>query len=186
MADRYIALTQSPYCCVPTALLMILIRRNLPLLQVADIAYELGLSVPEDMRNLYPRARVGVRPSSGFGTEIQNPKYSLNSFFERHNYPIRETYYSSAPSLDTAWLQNLLKVNADILVCFNNTELFGGESDWGHVCIVESVSGDSVTLIDTEARQPKFRTVQFGSLCSAIGKHGEANRGGFWVVNSVL
>lgn len=182
---RYIALTQSPYCCVPTALLMILIRRGLPLLQVSEIGYELGLAIPEETRALYPEARIDVRPASGFGTEIQNPQYSLNAFFERHQYPVRETFFPCSPVPGVSWLENLIAEDADIIACFNNAALFGGESDWGHVCLIDSVSDDSVILIDSEVQKPKFRTVRFEKLCAAIDKHGEGNRGGFWVVRSV-
>lgn len=37
MPSRYLAITQEPYCYVPTTLLMILLRRGLPLIQIADI-----------------------------------------------------------------------------------------------------------------------------------------------------
>lgn len=82
------------------------------------------------------------------------------------------TYYPTAPTGEMNWIQTLLEKDADILVCFNNAALFEGESNWGHVCLIDSVSHDSETLIDSEGRQPKFRKVGFVSLCSAIAQHG--------------
>jgi len=165
---------------------MILIRRGLPLLQISEIGCELGLAIPEDVGHLYPAARIGVLPSSGFGTEIQNPQYSLNSFFERRKYSLCERYYLTAPiEEESKWLQEQLRVGADVIVCFNNAALFGGESDWGHVCLIDSVDEGSVVLIDPELRQLKFRKVEISKLSSAILKHGEVTRGGFWVIQSV-
>jgi hypothetical protein len=185
MSHRYIALTQPPYCCVPTALLMILIRRKLPLLQIIQIGYELGLAVPETSKVLFPDARIGVKPTSGFGTEIQNPKYTLNAFFERNKYPLRETYYQSVPKNEGSnWVHNLIRNNADVIACFNSASLFRDNTDWGHACLIDKVENHVVTLVDTEVNQPKFRTVKFDALLSAISKHGEANRAGFWVINS--
>lgn len=181
---RYVALTQPPWCCVPTCLLMVLQRRNLPLLQIEEIGVELGLAVPVDCRELYPSARIGVRPSSGYGTEIQNPLYSLNAFFQRREIPLREDFILSPPDDFSQWLKSQLESDRDLLVCFNHKSLFGGDADWGHVCLVNSVESSSITLVDPSPNDPKFREVSAELLVGAINSHGPKNRGGIWVVES--
>jgi hypothetical protein len=164
---------------------MILLRRGLPLMQIADIGYELGLAVPEQAGHLFPGARIGVRPSSGFGTEVQRPAFSLNSFFERHRYPLQETYHPTGPQSDLeGWLRQLLEGDADVIVCLNYAAAFGGESDWGHVCLLESVKDTYLRLVDPEMRQPKFRDLETKRVMAAIATHGERNRAGFWVIES--
>lgn len=164
---------------------MILLRRGLPLMQIAEIGYQLGLAVTEDVSHLFPKARIGKRPSSGFGTEVQRAEFSLNLFFEQHRYPLRETYYSTSPHSDVkGWLKQLVDSDSDVIVCFNCAAAFGGESDWGHVCLLDSVSETHLQLVDPEMGQPKFRNIETTHILAAIAKHGEGNRGGFWVVET--
>ena len=164
---------------------MVLIRRNLPLVQVEDIGVSLGLAVPDEYATIYPTARIGIRPSSGYGTEIQNSEFSINSFFERFKVPLKETYFASPPDNLISWIKEQHSRNQDILVCFNQRELFGGDADWGHVCLIDSLSDSEIVLVDPSPQAPKFRSVPIPALLQAMKIHGENNRGGFWVISSV-
>jgi len=163
---------------------MVLMRRKLPLFQVEKIGVELGLAVPADCRELYPSARIGVRPSSGYGTEIQNPQYSLDAFFQRQGLPLRENFISNPPDDFPQWVKSQLESDHDLLVCFNHKSLFGGDADWGHVCLVDSVDSSSITLLDPSPKEPKFREVSAELLVGAMNLHGPKNRGGIWILGS--
>ena len=164
---------------------MVLIRRNLPLFQIEEVGVQLGLAIPDSHATLYPTARIGIHPTSGYGTEIQNPEFSLTVFFRRFNIPLQETYLANPPSNCSSWILEQLSKDRDILVCFNHQELFGGDANWGHVCLIESVTDSEIVLVDPSPQVPKFRSVSINSLNQAIEHHGESNRCGFWVLHSI-
>lgn len=180
---RYTPFVQQPYCCVPACLQMVLYRRGIPLLSQEEIGHELGLTVPKEYQKILPLARKGKKPSSGWGTQIQNPKYTLNNFFKKRNIPLKETYY---PTLSKTKARTFIRVQIkkgnDILVCFNYNKLYQDEGQ-GHVSVIEALNGDYITIVEPISRFPKFRKVEFDKLIESINFHGEKNRGGFWVIS---
>lgn len=80
--SRYIPLTQQPYCCVPACFQMIMYRHGIPLVPQEELAYELGLIVPEKDTYLFGKVRSGEKPSSGWGTQIQKDEYDPNKVFK--------------------------------------------------------------------------------------------------------
>ena len=181
MNKRYVPLIQKPYCCVPACLQMVLMRKGLPLLPQEQIAYELGLIVPKLYKTDFPHAQTGKKPASGWGTQVQKPEYSLNNFFQKHQFLLEETYFFKVKD-PTNWIPAHIR-NDDVLVCFNNNVLYGGENA-GHVSIIESLVEDNIVLIDPEQHVPKYRTVKLNTLFNAIAYHGEKNRAGFWLITS--
>jgi hypothetical protein len=181
--SRYIPLTQQPYCCVPTCLQMVLLRRKQRMMSQEDIGYQLGLTVPKSKKRLLPKARTGKRPDAGWGTQVGKPQYSINRFFEINNIPLKEEYITLQQIGNIKeWIAEQMKEDRDILVCFNHGKLYGGNAQ-GHVSIIDSIENDIVILIDPESNVPKYRKVKIDKLTKAIEFHAErTDRAGFWII----
>lgn len=183
MRKRYVPITQQPFCCVPANIQMVLLRRELSLLSQEEIGYELGLTVPEDYYELLPNARRGEKPSSGWGTQIQKEEFSLNTFFTKYHYPLIYQFYSPQTIKESKeWVKQQIAADNDLIVCFNYFHLYRAGNNGGHVCLIDSVEGDNVILVEPERDFPKYRTVKLSTLIDAMNFHGEVNLGGFWLI----
>lgn len=179
----YKPIVQLPYTCVPACLTMILNRRKIKHGTQEEIGYELGLVVPKKEAHAFKKVRTGRKPKMGFGTQVAKKQYSLNSFFRKHKIQLKETYFPPEKVKDFAKFiaDNISKSN-DVIVCFNNKTLFGS-GDHGHVCVIQGINNDVVTLFDPERNVSKKRKVKLPDLVNAIKKHGNEKRGGFWVIS---
>ena len=179
---KHIPLTQQLYCCVPTCIQMILLKRSIPLPSQEEIGYHLGLIVPKKDKNLFQKVRTGKKPKAGWGTQVGEKAYSINSFFKKNKINLKENYFFlTEPEEIKKFLKENLK-NKDIIVCFNYSKLYGTKGNSGHVSIVEDIKGNQITLIDPERNVPKYRRVSLEKLSESIKSHGKEKRGGFWVI----
>lgn len=184
---KYVPFTQQPYLCVPTCLQMILYRRGIALMEQEAIANELGLIVPEEDLKYFTHARTGERPSSGYGTQIQDERYSMQKLFDKNGWKLSFARRSDITSVDE--LHHILaeaQANDDIdaMLCFDYGKLWGLKSNGGHVCIFESIDGDTVHIIDPERNVPKRRAVDIHALFDAIDFHGAGNAAGVWFIGN--
>lgn len=181
----YKTITQKPYCCVPACISMVLDRRKIKHGSQEDIGYELGLIVPKEDAYLFAKVRTGRKPAAGYGTQVGKKKYSISKYFMKNKINLKETYYPPEKIKNAKKLiLNLLKNNNDIIACFDNNHLYG-IGDGGHVSLIESINGNIAVLVDPEKGVPKRRKVETSKLLTAIKKHGNKNRGGFWVISDV-
>jgi hypothetical protein len=183
----FIPFTQQPYLCVAACLQMVLYRRGISLIEQELIANELGLIVPEEDLKYFTHARAGERPSSGYGTQIQDDRYSMQKLFDKRGWDLRFTRYSDINFVEE--LREKLTVlqandDADVMICFDYGTLWDVKSSGGHVCVFEKLEGDTVHLIDPERDVPKRRQVSMGKLFKAIDYHGARNASGVWVIES--
>ena len=185
MKHKYVPLTQQKYCCVPTVLQMILLRREMLSLNAEEIGYELGLTVPDPDKELLPLARTGEKPPAGWGTQIGKPEFSIEHFFEKFNIPLKYSYVPLSEISDVkSWILERFSEDDDLIACFNYSALYGGSGE-GHVSLVESVENDEIVLVDPERNVPKFRTVKLADLIHSMEEHGEDNKAGFWLIKSL-
>lgn len=181
---RYLPLTQQRFCCVPACVQMILYRRGLKIFSQDEIGYCLGLTVPEEYLKILPMARVGNKPSAGWGTQVGRKEYSINNFFRKYNLPLRENYYSVSKIKEIkSWIKCVINRGDDIIVCFEYGKLYKGGSQ-GHVSIIESISEDCVVLVEPGTKGSKYRKINLKKLINSMKSHGTKNRGGFWVISS--
>ncbi len=181
----YIPLTQQPYCCVPTCLQMILLKRGLPLISQEDIGYDLGLTVPLKDKKLFNKVRTGKKPNAGWGTQVGKTIYSINHFFNKNKINLKEEYLFLTKVED---IKEFLKENLevkDIIVCFDYKTLYGKGENTGHVSIIGSLNGGHLALIDPLYREPKYRKISLTKLSKAIEKHGKDKRGGLWIISNL-
>lgn len=183
---KYLPITQQPYCCVTACLQMVMYRRGINLIEQEDIAYELGLTVPKNDVHLFKKARTGQKPSSGWGTQIQKEEFSVPKFFKNHNILLNfsiKNDFADASELRN-YLNSHLGDDVDVMLCFDYGVLWETDHRGGHVCIMESIDGDEIVLVDPERNVPKRRIVKIDKLYKAIDFHGPHNSTGVWLCKS--
>lgn len=154
-------ISQKPYCCVPACVLMIILRRKLPMIPQTDIAYDLGLILPLKDRRLLPKSYTGLKPKAGWGTRINLKRYSLGVFFQNRGYPLQEVFRSvnkfQSVSQFRKFLSDNIREKNDLLICFNYPLLYHIDGSWGHASLIESVYNEYAILRDPN---PKFKKVR--------------------------
>lgn len=182
---NYVAFTQQPYLCVAACLQMILYRRGIALPEQETIANELGLIVPAEDMYLFAHARTGNRPSSGWGTQIQDERYSMQNLFDKNGWALTFKRYSDITSAEVV-RKKLLEVQAsddmDAMICFDYGVLRGTETSGGHVCVFDRIEGETVHMIDPERNVPKRRIATLRQLYTAMDSHGAQNAAGIWIM----
>jgi len=166
---------------------MILYRRGIALIEQEDIANELGLIVPEEDLKYFAHARTGERPSSGYGTQIQDEHYSMQKLFDKKGWELTFERHSDTASVGE--LRDILaNVQAgddiDAMLCFDYGTLWNVKSNGGHVCVFEKLDGDTVHIIDPERNVPKRRQVDIHDIFKAIDFHGTQNAAGVWLITT--
>ncbi|MGM5488345.1 MAG: hypothetical protein ACQESG_05330 [Nanobdellota archaeon] len=180
---KYIAMTQQRYCCLPTCLQMILSRRGIPLLEQEEIGIDLGLIVPPEEAENFANVPKGEEPPAGWGTRINLERYSLNSFFRKRSIPLSSEFYEIKDLEDLrTFITHHLSQGNDRLTAFNYHALYG-EPSAGHASLIESIEGDTITLVDPQVGR-KRKTVSSAKLRKATEVHydGESPLGGSWVI----
>jgi hypothetical protein len=189
MSSRYIPFVQQPYCCVPTCFQIVMYKRNIPLLSQDELAYEMGLMVPEKDAYLFNKVHVSDEPSSGWGTQIQKEQFHPNTVFPRLSIPLRVEQLFIKDLKDQNGLKTLLqaiqKEDGDALVCFDYGKLWDLTIKGGHVCVFDRIDGNAVYLIDPERNVPKYRKTDIGKLFEAMDFHGDENAAGVWNIHKV-
>ena len=179
----YRAITQKPYCCVPACITMVLNRRKIKHRTQEEIGHELGLVVPKNKVHLFNKVRTGRKPAAGYGTQVGRKQYSISKYFKNNHIKLKEKYYSLNDIKDIkTFIKNHIRKNNDILVCFHNKTLFGF-GDYGHVCPIESINTNAITLINPEQDELKRKWTELPNLILAIKMHGKMRRGGFWIIS---
>lgn len=90
---KYKKIVQKKYCCVGACLEMVLNRHHIKNSGQEDIAYQLGLIVPDEVKDNYKKVWSGKKPIAGYGTQIQEEQYSINHYFNENKIPLVEKYY---------------------------------------------------------------------------------------------
>jgi len=184
--SKYIPFTQQRYCCVPTCLTMVMYRRGIPLQPIEDIAYALGLTVPEEDAWLFDKVRTGEKPSAGWGTQIYKPEFEINKVLKEIDIPLTVDVDTSIKSVGElrAKLQKVQDADGDALLCFDYGKLWDLDIKGGHVCVFHGLDGDSVWMIDPGLQAPRNRKVSLEKLFEAIDFHGPHNSCGVWTITT--
>lgn len=183
--SRYRPIGQKPYCCVPTCIQMVLEKNGLPKLSQEAIGIELGLVVPPEYAEEFENVPVSETPvaSSGFGTRIQDPDYSLEHLIEKEQWPFRlELKLASTIADEQALIDMLQAVEArdgDALICYQN------DRSTGHVTVFNRMVNNKIDIIDPSPLHDKWRSLEIGDVYQRIRDHGDANVGGIWLLERV-
>jgi len=182
---EYLRIKQEPYCCVPACIQMILKRHGLPFASQEEIGIQLGLTVPKEKLHFFKNVKSEKEVDEEHGTKIQKEKYSLNSFFKTNNIPLiyEYCYFDDAEQAKAFLIENK---SQDIIACFSYGTLWNTTHLGGHICLVEDIKDDTITLVDSEytgvlGDVPRRETT-IQKLCDAIKYHGKKNAAGFWLI----
>lgn len=169
---KYQKIVQRPYCCVGACMEMVLNRHNIQNDGQEDIAYQLGLTLPEEERPNFKKARFGERPIAEYGTRIQEEEYSINHFFKKNKIPLIETYHCIVEQEEASFFLHQNK-NKDILIIFHCGTLYHApHADWGHMVLFENIQDEMVTILDSSSKR-NYETFSLKELLNAIKYHGK-------------
>ena len=178
---KYKKVTQKPYCCTAACLEMILNRNNIPNNGQEDIAYDLGLIVPEDYSDKFKKVRTGPKPIAGYGTQIQEEKYSINHFFKMHNISLIEEYHYIDDEKEAVEFLKESEEN-DVIICANCSKLYDSlNEDYGHMVLFDHIEEDNIVVQDPEVMR-NLEKIKISKVMEAIKYHGEENAAGFWLI----
>jgi len=159
LKPEYIPLTQQKYCCIPTCIQMILLRKNLKLYSQEEIGAKLGLVIPKKLKHLFSNiVKTGKKPKRGYGTREVENKFHLNKFFIAKNISLRSTRVRISESQNPKKLieTNLRKGN-DIIVIYNNKGIDKRGKSFGHGCLISEIKNNEVSLINPSSKKEKKR-----------------------------
>lgn len=190
--SRYMPFTQQASCCVPTCMQMVMYKLGIPLIPAEEIGYHLGLVVrPEDGYLFYEPRTSDVPPSAGYGTQIYEPEFELNTAFKNMGIPLN---YTLKPIQEIASPDELLKIlsaaeasDENALLCFNHGALVDDDSrDWGHVVVFDRVIDGDLRIIDPSPTHPKWRIVKTQKMFDAMVFHGKKKTAsGVWLIGRI-
>lgn len=186
--SRYIPLVQQALCCVPTCILIIMLKHNIPLVPLELLGYKLGLVIPPKDKKLFWNMRASKKKplDGGYGTQISKRQYHPNNVFPKLNIPLKMLYHSIEDYKDLSDYTKLLKLivreDRDVLACFNYKKLYGKGNDGGHVSIIDRVypRRQEVRLVDPVSTVAKWRVVKIKKLKKAMEVHAKDSSPGFW------
>jgi hypothetical protein len=190
LMPKYNLINQEKYCCVPCALQMIFDRHGFDFyLSQIDIAYEMGLSVPEEFLKDFPKAKI-AKESKDVGVHPGSQGTSLNSFFKRHNLPFREDYkkcmFSTIDSIYESMKNELIR-NNDVMFGLDFGMLDKKERNfYGHVVLIEAINKDfslDIVIPETEKNKGTYRmNVDKDTFFNAV----LAEDDGLWLIKNYI
>ena len=149
-----------------------------------DIAYQLGLTLPEEERENFKKTRFGDKPIAGYGTRIQEEKYSIHNYFLKNGLPLIETYHYIIDEKEAIEFLNKYKDN-DILIIFHcGTLYYASHADWGHMVLLEDIKDDKVTILDSSAKRD-YEIFSLKEILEAIQYHGKEKGAGFYLIKQL-
>jgi len=188
---RYVPLTQQSYCCVPTCMQIVMLRHNIQLVPAELMAHYMEVVVPKKKGKLFWNVRTtSKRPKTGYGTRL-NESLTADPMFKKLGIPLRMKWnlIDNFDSVDEIkeYMLKAVKVQKDVLLCYQYGALFNTSYEGGHVCVLDRVypAKGEVRFIDPADDEPKWRTVKVSKLFKAMKAHGPDKMGGFWEIKKV-
>lgn len=182
---KYKKIVQKKYCCVGACLEMVLNRHHIENSGQEDIAYQLGLIVPDEVKDNYKKVRSGKKPIAGYGTQIQEEQYSINHYFNENKIPLVEKYYYITDYEEAR--DFLYKHNGDdILIIFHCGTLYDNpNADWGHMVLFEKIENGEVTILENGPKRD-IEKISLEKLLNSIKTHGKEKGAGFYLIEKKL
>ncbi len=188
LQKKYHPIYQLPYCCVPATLQWIFYRNNLNILDQEFIGAKLGLTLPEKGRKLFSHPKIiftDIKPKTGYGTQIEKNKYSINNFFKKNKIPLKisELYIFKNTSQLKNFLINNFNNETDIIIRYH-LKLFNG-SDCGHFAIITEFDTKKQTVVIGDPAMPFFQTVNMKDLIIAMSNKTDGIQRGLYLVKRI-
>lgn len=193
---KYRPFHQFPFCCVPTTLQWILYRRGLDILDPITIGAELGLRIPEKFakyidEDTIKAGKVKIMPtetdSQNFGTQIFQPGYSINGFFQKFNIPLKmseQFFFDNEKDLENFFLENLTD-DKDIIIRFHTGIFLPNSPKYGgHFSVIADYDQPTKTVIIGDPEPPNFKETTLPQILYSISDQPDGIQRGFFVVKS--
>lgn len=184
----YRPISQQPYCCVPATLQWILYRHGLDILDQESIGAELGLRLPTKGKKLFKNRHIiflDKTPKSGFGTQIQKKKYSIQRFFEKNGIALEISELIKPQT--KAELRKILvenhKKDHDVILRYNN-RIFkkDDEKSYGHFSVITKYDSRSERVTIGDPELPHFKTVSLDQVLFSISDKIDGIGRGLYIV----
>ncbi|MFA5022152.1 MAG: hypothetical protein WC508_03675 [Patescibacteria group bacterium] len=155
---------------------MIMYRQGLPLIPQELLGHYLGLLVDKKDKKLFWNVRTGKRPPAGYGTQMKNKQFEINSVFKRLRIPLTvATYYiRNFKKKELIFLiSNSIKRNEDLIAMLASDVLNNTKNNNGHACVIDRIYPvkNLIRLIDPSAVQPKWREIKIDKFIKAVMFH---------------
>lgn len=190
LSRKYRPILQLPYCCVPAILQWILYRRGLDILDQEFIGVCLGLRLPSKGKILFANKDIiytDKEPETGYGTQIENKKYSIQSFFEKYRIPlaISEMIVTNNSKELNELLIDQLSMGNDIILRYNNaiTKL-PDTKNYGHFSVISRYNSRTKEVRIGDPEMPFFKTVTLDQIVYATSKEIDGIQRGIYIVSS--
>jgi len=150
-----------------------------------NIGFELGLTIHPTAsgRLRLPKAVISeTPPRAGYGTRINEERYSLNSFFRKRRIPLLSNYMPLESLEDPInFAAKMLEEQKDVMVLYDIGIVKVRDKHNGHASLIEKVEAEDVVLVDPAKKGGKRRLVKKDVLLEAIKYHGTEKGAGFYV-----
>lgn len=194
---RYVPLQQMPYCCLPTCLLMVILRHGIKPVPVELLGWHLGLTVPPEDRRYFYNPRVSERPPpQGYGTQVGISSLDYNAALASLGVPlqidIRRIDRLDGPEALGAALAKIQEADLDCLLCVHWGDTLDREfthppisEDAGHILVFDRLLDDGRVRVIDPSRGPKWRAFEMRTLHDSMCRHGAERAAGLWVLTRV-
>lgn len=174
---RYVPFTQQKSCCVPASISIVMYKLGIPLISQELLGYYLGLILDKDKKNLFWNVRTGRRPKTGYGVQMLEKKYEINSVFKKLKIPLKITNYSISNFKTkkelVSYISKSIKEDKDLIVLLGSDILNNTKNNNGHACVIDRIypSKDTIRLIDPSSEQAKWREIKLDKFIEAVKCH---------------
>ena len=188
----YRPFAQLPYCCVPATLQWILYRHGLDILDQESIGAELGLRLPLKGKKFFKKSGitfVSSEPKTGFGTRIEQTRFSIGQFFERKKIPLeisRLILVNTKRELKKI-IRDSLAANRDVILRYNNRICKqSGERSYGHFSVIVAFDEHSGRITIGDPELPYYKIVTLDQILFSISPKIDGIQRGLYVVQPRL
>lgn len=168
------------YFCVPGCIKAILSSRGMgEEMDLFTIGRELDLKVPKSLSQEYPSTQISLNES--FEINLHKEEYSINHFFKRYAFPLKEAYIYRIHKKCIIRLLEKFQ-NSDIILCFDYPTIANiPNKQWGHVSLIIGFNEKCIVIQDPNSENNV--EIDYDILSKSLKKHGKKRRGGFWIVS---
>lgn len=163
------------YMCVPSCINMIIQRRGYKRIDPSTIASELGLMIPEELKNKYQFAEVSGNEQD-WGVHLQESP--INNFLIKNNIDLNSVFVPLSvisPNSAPDFLEENISNGTDIIVGYDFLEVFGKGHHVGHASLIGHVNDREGELLLYNPELDTPATVSINKLLRGVKK----KNGGF-------
>jgi len=179
----YRHLVQKPGLCGPCCLQMILLRRGLKWIDQEEIAYNLGMPVHINDKDIYMYKMPTVDTYKKVGPYLRElGEKKAQDFIKKFKLPLSiNIRYISEIKDPQKFISDNLKKGNDIITNFWFKPL--GWGDYGHFMLISEIDGNRIKLCDSARNHKSYWWISIDKAVAGMSKEFDGNERGFAVVS---